>query len=171
MADTIFGESDQARWSHQLWAPSFWSPLAIPAPLSPARGNLAGFSGHICRTAEKHKHNKTLLAHACTYTWLHIYFFFLSKSSKALDDILDECLNPFSLTSSPLGAVSLVSISLRLFAPSGEGMVSLVERAYAFGNSLLHPFLTVCFCLSSFLCLNHAKLLGRKGFICPNTGL
>ena len=114
--------------------------------------------------------NITLLSHACTYTWLYTLSF-LSESSKALDDILDECLNPFSLTSSPLGAVSLVSISLRLFVPSGEGMVSLVERAYAFGNSFLHPFLTLRFCLSSFQCLNHTKLLGRKGFIRANTGL
>lgn len=59
----------------------------------------------------------------------HSCFFFLSKSSKEFNDILDECLNPFSLMSSPLEAVSLVSISLRLFAPSGEGTVSLVERA------------------------------------------
>jgi len=49
-----------------------------------------------------------------THTHGYTYFSFLSKSSKALDDILDECLNPFRLTSAPLGAVSLVSTSLRL---------------------------------------------------------
>lgn len=134
-------------WPHTVVTPSFLIPLVFPAPLTAGRGNLAGVSGHVCRTAEKHKQQNTL----CTCTNIHMAAP-TSFSFKKLKSIRWH----FGWMPQPLQSDFLTPRSSKpgqyftwLFAPSEEGMVSLVERVYAFGNSFLHSFLTVCFCLSS----------------------